>query len=178
MGKWYSEKQKILSTLESTYTEKLKLEEPAKYWKERGNNLQNQWNISLWILIILIIFIGFCLYFLLWNTPEAIYQSFLSNDKSAAIRWSIIFLMFISFVVYWIKSLAKFMFSCFHLARDSQEKHTLTYFYLSLLKDSNVDKEEKQLIMQSLFARAETWLLKEDSSPSMPNDLVSKLLQK
>lgn len=70
------------------------------------------------------------------------------------------------------------MFSCFHLARDSQEKHTLTYFYLSLLKDSNVDKEEKQLIMQSLFARAETWLLKEDSSPSMPNDLVSKLLQK
>lgn len=39
MGKWYSEKQKILSTLESTYTEKLKLEEPAKYWKERGNNL-------------------------------------------------------------------------------------------------------------------------------------------
>ena len=66
------------------------------------------------------------------------------------------------------------MFSSFHLARDSEERHTLTYFYLSLLKESEIDPEEKKLIMQSLFSRADTGLLKEDSSPTMPNDLVGK----
>ena len=71
------------------------------------------------------------------------------------------------------------MFSSFHLARDSDERHTLTYFYLSLLKDENneLDKEEKQLIMQSLFSRADTGLLKEDSSPTMPNDIIGKLFK-
>jgi hypothetical protein len=70
----------------------------------------------------------------------------------------------------------KVMFSSFHLARDCEERHTLTYFYLSLLKDSKVDDKDRQLIMQSLFSRAETSLLKEDSSPTMPNDMTSKFI--
>ena len=70
------------------------------------------------------------------------------------------------------------MFSSFHLARDCEERHTLTYFYLSLLKDSNVDENERQLIMQSLFSRAETGLLKDDSSPTMPSDAIGKIISK
>jgi len=70
------------------------------------------------------------------------------------------------------------MFSSFHLARDCEERHTLTYFYLSLLKDSKVADSDRQLIMQSLFSRADTGLLKEDSSPTMPNDVVNKFMSK
>ena len=77
-----------------------------------------------------------------------------------------------------IKVVSKVMFSSFHLARDSEERYTLTYFYLALLKDSNVTSDEKQLIMQSLFSRADTGLLKEDSSPTMPNDMVGKIFNK
>lgn len=32
--------------------------------------------------------------------------------------------------------------------------------------------------MQSLFSRAETGLLKDDSSPTMPNDAISKIISK
>jgi len=64
------------------------------------------------------------------------------------------------------------MFSSFHLARDCEERHTLTYFYLSLLKDSKVENSDRPLIMQSLFSRADTGLLKEDSAPTMPNDVM------
>ena len=67
------------------------------------------------------------------------------------------------------------MFSSFHLARDCEERHALTYFYLSLLKESKVDDSDRQLIMQSLFSRAETGLLKDDSAPTMPNDLATKI---
>lgn len=61
------------------------------------------------------------------------------------------------------------------MALDNKERHTLTYFYLALLKDSNVDENDRQLIMESLFSRADTGLLKEEGGPTMPND-VSKLL--
>lgn len=74
----------------------------------------------------------------------------------------------------------KIIFSAFHLARDSEERHTLTYFYLALLKDQNneITKEDRQLIMQALFSRSETGLLKDDSAPKMPNDILTKLFGK
>jgi len=70
------------------------------------------------------------------------------------------------------------MFSSFHLSRDCQERHTLTYFYLALLKENEIAPEEKQLIIQSLFSRSDTGLLKDDGSPSMPNDFAGKLIGK
>jgi hypothetical protein len=80
--------------------------------------------------------------------------------------------------VFAIRAVNKVMFSSFHLARDCEERYTLTYFYLSLLKDSKVDEKDRQLIMQSLFSRAETGLLREDSSPTMPSETLTKLISK
>ncbi|MCK0137238.1 DUF6161 domain-containing protein [Arenibacter sp. S6351L] len=169
---------KRLEELENTYKEKLKLEEPAKYWAERAEKLKKQGWIALAVIVSLVLVVVFSLGKLLWITPEQIYESFFNGDKSAAIRWSIIYITFISFMAFAIRALTKVMFSSFHLARDCEERHTLTYFYLSLLKDSTVDKEDKQLIMQALFSRAETGLLKDDSSPTMPNDIVGKFMTK
>ena len=164
-----------IENLENTYKEKLKLEEPAKYWSERAVSLKKQGWISLLVLIGLIAIIVWSLGEILWSTPEQIYTSFFEGDKSAAIRWSIVYVTFISFMAFCVKAISKVMFSSFHLARDCEERYTLTYFYLSLSKDSTIDIEEKKLIMQSLFSRADTGLLKEDSSPAMPNDLTGKI---
>ncbi|GAA0742934.1 DUF6161 domain-containing protein [Gaetbulibacter jejuensis] len=176
--KFSSKSDKRLKELENTYQEKLKLEEPAKYWSERAKKLKKQGWMALGVLIALILIVVSSLGKLLWTTPEQIYESFFSGDKSAAIRWSIIYITFISFMAFAIRAVTKVMFSSFHLARDCEERHTLTYFYLSLLKDSTVDKEDKKLIMQALFSRAETGLLKDDASPTMPNDIVGKFMSK
>lgn len=167
-----------IEELENTYKEKLKLEEPAKYWSDRAKKLKKQGWISLAILVGLVLIIVISLGKLLWNSPEQIYESFFSGDKSAAIRWSIIYVTLVSFMAFAIRAVTKVMFSSFHLARDCEERHTLTYFYLSLLKESTVDKEDKKLIMQALFSRAETGLLKDDSSPTMPNDIIGKFMNK
>lgn len=167
-----------LKELEVTYKEKLKLEEPALYWSNRAEKLKRQGWIALGVLVGLVLLVVLSLGKLLWTTPEQIYESFFNGDKSAAIRWSIIYITFISFMAFAIRAVTKVMFSSFHLARDCEERYTLTYFYLSLLKDSKVEKEEKQLIMQALFSRAETGLLKDDSSPTMPNDFIGKFMSK
>jgi hypothetical protein len=76
-----------------------------------------------------------------------------------------------------VRALTKYMFSSYHLARDAEERHTLTFFYLALLKDTDVKDEDRKLILQSLFSRVETGLLKDDSSPTMPSDTISRIFK-
>jgi len=167
-----------ISTLEEVYEKKLKLQKPAEYWKERANELKKQGWYYLSVLVILVLVIVWSLGTILWEAPENIYNSFFDGDKSAAIRWSIVYITFISFMAFAIKAITKVMFSSFHLARDCEERYTLTYFYLSLSNETTIDTEEKKLVMQSLFSRAETGLLKDDGSPTMPNDLMSRVYNK
>ena len=164
-----------IAELENTYRNLLSLKEPAEYWDKRAKKLRKQGWISFTALLIFVAIVVWTLGKLLWKVPDEIYTSFFADDKSAAIRWSIIYVTFISFMAFCIRAITKVMFSSFHLARDSEERNTLTYFYLSLLNDSNVEKEDRQLIMQSLFSRADSGLLKDDSGPTMPNDFAGKI---
>ena len=174
---FHLESNKRLKSLEQTYEELLRLKKPAEYWNKRAEKLKKEaWKSVRW-LVFLVIFGCITLYLLLWLTPEGMLLSFKENQASA-IKWSIIYVTFLSFLAYGIRALNKIAFSSFHLARDAEEREQLTYVYLSLIKDSAVDEKDKNLIMQSLFSRADTGLLKEDSSPTMPNDITGKIFGK
>lgn len=164
-----------ISELEKTYEEKLRLEKPAEYWSKRAEKLKNEgWKAIKW-LIGLVAFACITLYLLLWLTPEGMLLSFIKGDAQA-IKWSIIYVTFISFLAFGIRALNKVAFSSFHLARDSEEREQLTYVYLSLKKDSAIEEKDRILILQSLFSRAETGLLKDESGPTMPsNDITTKI---
>lgn len=169
-------KEKVIN-LEKAYQELLSLKKPAEYWKIRATKLKGEgWSAIYW-LISLVLFACLSLYLLLWLTPEGMLLSFIKGQTSA-IKWSIIYVTFIAFLTYGIRALNKIAFSSFHLARDAEEREQLTFVYLALIKDGSVDEKDKTLIMQSLFSRADTGLLKEDSSPTMPNDITGKLLGK
>ncbi|HEU4791623.1 MAG TPA: DUF6161 domain-containing protein [Flavobacterium sp.] len=169
-------KEKVIN-LEKAYQELLSLKKPAEYWKLRASKLKEEgWSAIYW-LIGLILFACLSLYLLLWLTPEGMLLSFI-NGQASAIKWSIIYVTFIAFLTYGIRALNKIAFSSFHLARDAEEREQLTFVYLALIKDGSVDEKDRSLIMQSLFSRADTGLLKEDSSPTMPNDIVGKLFSK
>ncbi len=185
---WFSLKKKELdvfntdssnkiSELTKTYEELLRLKKPADYWKQRSVKLKNEGWIALAILIGLVLFACVTIYWLLWQTPEGMLQSFF-KDKASAIKWSIVYVTFISFLAFCIRAISKFMFSSFHLSRDSEEREQLTYVYLAMIKDSAIDEKDRSLIMQSLFSRADTGLLKDDSSPTMPGNIVEKIFAK
>ena len=169
-----SESKDKIADLEKTYEELLRLKKPAEYWSSRAKTLKEEgWTAVKW-LVALIVFACITLYLLLWLTPGGMLLSFVKGSAQA-IKWSVIYVTFISFLAFGIRALNKIAFSSFHLARDSEEKEQLTYVYLSLIKDNAVDEKDKNLIMQSLFSRAETGLLKNDSSPTMPNDITGKI---
>lgn len=166
--------KKKVSDLEHTYEELLRLKKPAEYWKTRATILKSEGWKSIYWLIGLVAFACVTLYLLLWLTPEGMLLSFVKGSAQA-IKWSVVYVTFISFLAYGIRALNKIAFSSFHLARDAEEREQLTYVYLALIKDNAVDEKDKNLIMQSLFSRADTGLLKDDSAPTMPNDFAGKM---
>jgi hypothetical protein len=186
---WYSKAQddfsafdlkakKNILALEDTYTEKLKLEKPAKYWNTKSlkyyQDAKKVRKIILWLVSISAIFLSLILFL----SPNWIFENVFNGNSAAIVRWSLVFITLISLLAYAIRALTKVMFSSFHLARDAEERHTLTFFYLALLKDSTVSDDDRKLILQSLFSRVETGLLKDDSGPTMPNDMIGKIIGK
>lgn len=156
---------------EDLYKEKLKLEAPANYWKQRAINLASEGKKWMYWLIgasvIGIFALGAVLFFISDGTLKDLFE-----HKGSAIRWSVVFITFVSFLAFTVKTFAKLMFSAFHLHRDAEEREQLAYVYLSLKKDKSIDETERHLVMQSLFSRADSGLLKDDSSPKMPGGSV------
>ncbi len=172
-----SRARKSIEELEKTYEEMLRLKKPAEYWKKRAVKLNKEGWYATISMICLIVLASLTLYILLILAPEGMLKSF-AKDTSSAIKWSIVYIMFISLMVYGIRVTHRIAFSSFHLARDAEEREQLTHVYLAMIKDNEISQEEKNLIIQSLFSRADTGLLKEDSSPTMPNDLIGKLINR
>lgn len=176
---WYTDKLERIKNLEETYETKLKLEKPARYWEHKSTKYYNQGNSARNILILIIILSILFLSTILLSSPEWIFTNIFKGNEIKIIRWSLIFIVLISILAYTIKAISKYMFSSYHLARDAEERHTLTFFYLSLIRDTDVKDEERHMILQSLFSRTDTGLLKEDSSPTLPNsDLFNKITGK
>jgi hypothetical protein len=176
--KWYDGKIEKLKKLEETYETRLKLEKPAKYWEKKSTLYFAQGEKAKSILIGIVVTTSIFLGLILIISPDWIFIHVFDGNSTAIIRWSLVFITLLTLIAYAIKAMTKYMFSSYHLARDAEERHTLTFFYLALLKDTEVKDDDRKLILQSLFSRVETGLLKEDSSPTMPNDILSKLLNK
>lgn len=175
---WLGNSKKAVSDQLNAFKELTRLKEPAQYWKERGETLNKEgWKAIYW-LAALVAFACITLYLLLWLTPEGMLLSFVKGNAQA-LKWSVVYVTFISFLAFGIRALNKVAFSSFHLARDAQERHQLTHVYLALVaeKDTDIKDEDRQLILQSLFSRSDSGLLKQDTSPTMPGNLVEKILK-
>ncbi|HEY0066013.1 MAG TPA: DUF6161 domain-containing protein, partial [Flavisolibacter sp.] len=174
---FYKVANERISGLEDLYKQKLKLEAPAKYWTDRASKLRKEgyrWLTGL------IACTGVAAGILIWILNLISDGSFtqLFSKTSTAVKWSIALITLISFIAYAIRIIAKLTFSSFHLVRDAEEREQLTYVYLALQKEKGIDQTERHLIMQSLFSRADTGLLKDDSSPTMPGNIADKFMSK
>ena len=176
--KWFGTAKENIKKIEETYESKLKLEKPAQYWQKKSTRYYEQGtkarNILLWIIGSSSLFLAL----ILTIAPEWIFTNVFKGNTAAVVRWSLVFITLISLIAFGVRIISRIMLSSFHLARDAEERHTLTFFYLALLKDTEIKDKDRELILQSLFSRADTGLLKEDSSPTMPNDILSKIMTK
>lgn len=162
--------------LEELYKEKLKLAAPAEYWRKLSEEYKKRgyaWTtVSVVVSIIFLILLTCILYYL----PESLSEQ---NEKLSFmnLRGAIIFALIVSIGVYIIRLFTKLAISSFHLERDAKEREQLTYVYLALIKSGGVSTEDRNIVLQAIFSRADTGLLKGDSSPTLPDGVVSQILK-
>jgi hypothetical protein len=163
-----------ISDLENTYQEKLRLEKPATYWKKSAKKYGVQG--SLWSLgLISSILLGLVYFF-------TFFDSWLQGQELAiklnTLQGAVIFGSILAVYAFLVKTLSKLTFSSFHLMRDSEEREQLTYLYLSLNNEGQIDGTSRELVLQALFSRSETGLLNGESGPTMPvQDLLKTILK-
>jgi hypothetical protein len=160
--------------LEKTYQEKLRLEKPATYWKKSAKKYGLQgglWSLAL-IASILLGLVYFYDFFDSWLKGQAL------AVKLDTLQGVVIFGSILAVYAFLVKTISKLTFSSFHLMRDSEEREQLTYLYLALNNESQIDQSSRELILQALFCRSETGLLAGESGPTMPvHDLLKTLLK-
>ncbi|EKF9832059.1 hypothetical protein O1D23_003606 [Vibrio cholerae] len=164
-----------IEDLESAYQEKLRLEKPAEYWKKSARKYGIQG--SLWAVALVASSLMGIVYF------HDFFSSWLLGQKLkvelSSLHGALIFASILTVYAFLIKTLSKLTFSSFHLMRDAEEREQLTYLFLSLNKDSQLDSTSRNIVLQALFSRTDTGLLAGDSSPSMPglSELINTSLK-
>lgn len=165
-----------IAALEAAYSKKLQLEGPAVYWQELAQSYLHRG----WLFLFLTFLLGTCVITCLLNILFDVDFITLFNQTELnlkTIRGNLILIVITSIAGYLLHLFTKLAISCFHLSRDYRGRFQLTNVFLALLRDGDVkcDDQVKQIVMQSLFSRSDTGLLKGEHSFKMPG--VSDMLK-
>jgi hypothetical protein len=154
-----------MGAIEKAYDAQMKLKEPARYWADL-EALYNRRGIR-WMRAAA----GTGLLFILVMLAVLYFPPLLFNETTATLRGfkgAVTLAAGISMFIYIINVFVKLSTSSYHLARDARERYQLTHVFLALIKDHAIDPSDRQLILSSLFSRADTGLLKGDAGPTIP----------
>ncbi|WP_145915402.1 DUF6161 domain-containing protein [Geobacter anodireducens] len=127
---FFSKAKTRIDELEALYSEKLKLEKPAEYWRTRASHFRtigHRWGTVVALTTIASVIL-FSWLFSQWLKSG---QAF---EKFSVHHWQGIILLasVLSLVAYLIRIFGKLTFSSFHLQRDAEEREQLCYLYLAL----------------------------------------------
>ena len=165
-----------ITALEAAYSKKLQLEGPALHWKHLSRfYLGWGWGLLVSSLLLGGVTIGGLLWLLVQADTIVIFNE--NKLSLSTIRASLILIAATPMAGHLLHLFTKLAISCFHLSRDYRERFQLTNVFLALLRegDVNCDDQVKQIVMQALFSRSDTGLLKGDHSFKMPG--ISEMLK-
>lgn len=161
---WQAGEVVAVNKLKQTLTDDLRLRGATKYWNLRAKHYKARGQLWIGILAtILIVSIGiFSSLLYAWITH---YKTPLNLNT---LEGFVLVATVISLVAFAVRLFSKLALSAFHLQSDAEERSEITYVYLALLKDSEIDKETRNIVFQSIFSRVETGLLSKESGPTLP----------
>lgn len=150
-----------LTKIRENYEEQMKMSEPASVWEKQIKWYGKLGVLYIFLAVVACISFGLLLYSLLINADVFPVFNVTKFDFST-VRSSLVLLLFASLFGIVIHILFKMAISSFHLSRDANERRQLTYYYLSLtnVKGSVFDDKAKQIMLNSIFARSDSGLLK------------------
>lgn len=158
-----------IKVLENTYTKLLQLKGPAEYWDELAKSYRSRgWLFMFTAFLSGAVVFGWLMALLMDAECLPLFEH--TKFDAATIRASLIFVALMSVAGYLIHLFTRIAISSFHLSRDYRERFQLTRVYLAMIKDGDIanDENTRQIVLQSIFSRSDTGLLKGDHALTMP----------
>lgn len=159
-------KQKELEILEKTYEEKIQLSEPVAFMKDRSEEYKRSFRA--WTIAAVILSSGLVL-LLMWGTSQMVtdgsnMQKIAIFGKELPVYSNIAIIAAVTLVAYIIKNIIKIAMTAKHMEQEYRQKYILTNFFLTISKSDNIGRDTKDRIIMSLFEKADTGLIKYDTS--------------
>ncbi len=156
-----------LSALENTYNEKLKLEAPTTYWRDKRRRHRLY---SIIVGPVCVIFAILAAWFLVSeaNALHAIFVEMGNESRNVAVAEYLIIAskgIVLALILFWVaRILVRLFLSEIHLSMDAHERETMVMTYLALTKDGPLGDQERALVLQPLFRPTADGIVKDDAS--------------
>ena len=160
--------KKRMAAIEQAYDEQMRLKQPADYWSVLEETYKRSGRIWAGVTTFAVLVLAGIAFVVAYNPPSVLSYT---TVTLSGIKGAVLIGAGISMMIYLINLFVRLCVSSFHLARDARERYQLTYVFLALIKDQAIKPEDRQLILSSLFSRADTGLLKGDAGPTIPTPL-------
>ena len=159
---------------EKFYDSELAVKKAVNYWTKKAESHQINsvvFGIVSGVLmigtLISIIFFGNYIIGLNLDEPNGIGKRLLTQSGALQIWVYAFFIGALTLIVWIIRLLVKVFLSNLHLLSDAKERETMIMTYLALEREEQVlNKEDKDLILPSIFRVSSNGIIKEDSSPN------------
>ena len=166
---FWNESNNRRDELEKVYREKLRLEAPALYWDSMAQKYNTKGTIWLWVSISIAAVIISVLLLCFFYMPM---EKSAEMSLFGIVRNYMILTATVGIGVYMLRLFIRMCMSSYHQSRDAEERSKLAIFYLALIEKKAVTDKERALVINSLFSRADTGLLKGDSTPVMSQNVT------
>jgi Family of unknown function (DUF6161) len=165
-----SETDTELQNITKTYDEKLALEAPVRYWKnKRKNHTAAKKNLFIWLIVFVVASL-----ILLFSGYHALLADFEPGETPDYWRLGVA-ITFLS-TVFWIaRILVRIYLSHLHLEEDAFQRITMIQTFLSLMRRGKLPKDEDMnLILTALFRPNGDGLVKDEGVPSALFELIKR----
>lgn len=149
-----------LQAVKRSFTEHMNLQASVEYWTEKAEEHKRKSEKIRNILI------GFALIstgliclatYKLWP--------YMMSDQPNNFLWITLFL-FISTVTFWAgRILVRLFLSETHLKMDAEERAIMVKTYLALIKENQIQKDDRELLLSALFRPTKNGIIKDDAAP-------------
>lgn len=167
---------------EKFYESELAVKKAVTYWTDKAKNHKNYsivFGIASGLLMIatIISIISFGKYIIGLNldSSDGVVKRLLTESGALQIWVYAVFLGALTLTVWIIRLLVKIFLSNLHLLSDAKERETMIMTYLAFEREEQVlNKEDKDLILPSIFRVSSNGIIKEDSPPNPIMNIFTK----
>jgi len=169
-----------LNTAETTYKEKVELNESVGYWQTKENNhkkeRKNWFKGVIGLVVATLIFPLLVMAIVAWATNDLMKDHLFMGVLNPLVITAT--LISLSLCTFGVRFCSKQFSSAKHLELEATERRTMILTYLALMSENKLkEHEDRKVALDTLFRPSQTGIVAETSN-IMPTDSVIKILDK